>query len=560
MFCSKCGKTLAPDIENCLYCGTEVGESRFEGTPYTSAQKHILPGEKFSFVDMAGITKPASEEGDTEQTVPETAAEETPDTAASAEEIKIEEEKPIWEAPSYTRTTYTTMEDSQGETGDVDTRTTYRPVFDNASGPEEMRRDLRAILTDPEEEEEAAPAAEPEYLSEEAINTLNAVDEALQMEEVDYSYLKPQPIKSTGRAGISSGVSDYIQRLEANQQRKAARKKRVYEEDIPEENVYTAPEEEAPYEEPEAVDPEIDTEQSEVFDDIDEEEFEEMRYGRVLGVKDVLKFSLIIIVAAALFVGGFLWFRNFRDNQSSAPIEGVTEALYDDGIALLKSHAATDHVSEMLALYTKDGLANMTLKLQEDSNAIDALMPAEPALNDQLFVSALQAIQSNIGNATIMDATAISQGGANAVAESDARWKIVNDSITLLESASTATHLTGILNGEQIDVSNTSNEAPTPTPAPTYSPMTRGDKSDAVLDMQNRLYELGYLLDDRDGNYGSKTQTAIKRFQTDAGLEVTGIADSNTLALLYSEEAPMTEYAQTTRPEATATPDPNAAE
>jgi hypothetical protein len=214
----------------------------------------------------------------------------------------------------------------------------------------------------------------------------------------------------------------------------------------------------------------------------------------------------------------------------------------------------------MLDLYTKDGLVNLTLKLQEDGKALDALMPAEQALNDPLFVSALQAIQSNIGSAIIMDANALTQHNANAVAESEARWKIVNDSITQLEAATTASHLTGILNGETIDVTTPTSGDPTPTPAPTYTPLTRGDKSDAVLDMQNRLYQLGYLLDDRDGSYGSKTQTAVKRFQTDAGLEVTGIADSATLELLYSEEAPMTEYAQTTRPEPAATPDPTAAE
>ena len=45
----------------------------------------------------------------------------------------------------------------------------------------------------------------------------------------------------------------------------------------------------------------------------------------------------------------------------------------------------------------------------------------------------------------------IQQGASNAVAESNARWKIVNDSIALLEGATTASHLTGILNGEQID-------------------------------------------------------------------------------------------------------------
>ena len=33
MFCSKCGKTLAPEAERCSYCDNVVGESRFEGTP-----------------------------------------------------------------------------------------------------------------------------------------------------------------------------------------------------------------------------------------------------------------------------------------------------------------------------------------------------------------------------------------------------------------------------------------------------------------------------------------------------------------------------------------------
>ena len=43
MFCSRCGKTLMPEDKQCPHCGTPVGESRFEGTPYTSAQPHILP-------------------------------------------------------------------------------------------------------------------------------------------------------------------------------------------------------------------------------------------------------------------------------------------------------------------------------------------------------------------------------------------------------------------------------------------------------------------------------------------------------------------------------------
>ena len=67
-----------------------------------------------------------------------------------------------------------------------------------------------------------------------------------------------------------------------------------------------------------------------------------------------------------------------------------------------------------------------------------------------------------------------------------------------------------------------------------------------MLELQNRLFALGFLLDDRDGAFGSKTQTAVKLFQQAAGLEATGIADNETQKRLYAEDAPRTEYAQAT--------------
>ena len=79
-----------------------------------------------------------------------------------------------------------------------------------------------------------------------------------------------------------------------------------------------------------------------------------------------------------------------------------------------------------------------------------------------------------------------------------------------------------------------------------YNTLSKGDKSDEVLDMQNRLFELGFLLDDRDGAFGSKTQTAVKMFQQVAGLPITGIADSATLNALYADDAPRTSNAQPT--------------
>ena len=92
MFCSKCGKTLKPGVEVCS-CGQIVGAGRFEGVPYTSAQPRIAP------------------EADAAQ-----------------------------DALPYTRTTYTGKDEQMQADADADARTTYRPVYEGASVPEEIRK------------------------------------------------------------------------------------------------------------------------------------------------------------------------------------------------------------------------------------------------------------------------------------------------------------------------------------------------------------------------------------------------------------------------------------
>ncbi|MBQ9720547.1 MAG: peptidoglycan-binding protein [Oscillospiraceae bacterium] len=503
MFCSKCGKTLMPEDTKCPHCGTPVGESRFEGTPYTSAQAHILPDT------------PAG------QTV-----------------------------ATYTRTTYTTMSEQQREEGAVDSRTTYRPVYDGASAPEEIRKDMRAAIEGEGDENDAAPAAPQEPLSEDALNTLSAVDEELKMESMDVSELHSRPIESTGRAGISTEVEDYIQRLEATQSRRAARRRRAYDEN---DDSYATPQAGVVYDDNAAANPDIDTEQSEVFNDIDEEEFDEIRYGRTIGVKDILRVALIMIAAAALIVGGVLWFRHIRGTQNASKIEGVTQTLYDNGIQLMYAHASTDYIDQMATVYSGSGLLAFTQRAGENTASFDALMPEEPAVNDPLFISVLQNIQGNLDNAILMDMMELEQGTLNPEQDSNARWDIVRAAIAQVENATTAQELTAVLNGERVTVATS--PTPTPTPEVTYNTLSKGDKSDEVLELQNRLFMLGFLLDDRDGAYGSKTQTAVKLFQQAAGLEATGIADNQTLTLLYSENAPRTEYAQVT-PTPAPTPEP----
>lgn len=74
-----------------------------------------------------------------------------------------------------------------------------------------------------------------------------------------------------------------------------------------------------------------------------------------------------------------------------------------------------------------------------------------------------------------------------------------------------------------------------------YKTLSVGDYDDGVTTpvtrLQTRLAELGYYTDEITGVYGKVTECAVKLFQTEAGLRVTGEADSKTQTALYKSNA-----------------------
>ena len=80
---------------------------------------------------------------------------------------------------------------------------------------------------------------------------------------------------------------------------------------------------------------------------------------------------------------------------------------------------------------------------------------------------------------------------------------------------------------------------PTPSPVPqtNYTTLRKGDEGPEVVTLQQALAELGYLSGAADGNFGTGTQTAVKKFQTDQGLEADGIAGKKTLEALYTKSS-----------------------
>lgn len=88
-----------------------------------------------------------------------------------------------------------------------------------------------------------------------------------------------------------------------------------------------------------------------------------------------------------------------------------------------------------------------------------------------------------------------------------------------------------------------SGEIPTPTPTPTPVPdkkptLRRGSKGEYVTLLQTQLKNKGYDLGKYgvDGDFGSATETAVKKFQRDNGLNADGIVGEKTWKALESSE------------------------
>lgn len=75
-------------------------------------------------------------------------------------------------------------------------------------------------------------------------------------------------------------------------------------------------------------------------------------------------------------------------------------------------------------------------------------------------------------------------------------------------------------------------------PGDSYTTLSRSNRyNSAVVTLQRRLKELGYLTSSVDGYFGSKTYRAVRSFQSRNGITVTGVADSYTQQVLYSSGA-----------------------
>lgn len=83
-----------------------------------------------------------------------------------------------------------------------------------------------------------------------------------------------------------------------------------------------------------------------------------------------------------------------------------------------------------------------------------------------------------------------------------------------------------------------------PLPVEDDQPLIRGNKGDAVRDMQSQLLRAGYTLPryGADGDFGRETAAAVRRFQKAKGLPETGAFDLASFTALENTPSPSPDY------------------
>ena len=65
-----------------------------------------------------------------------------------------------------------------------------------------------------------------------------------------------------------------------------------------------------------------------------------------------------------------------------------------------------------------------------------------------------------------------------------------------------------------------------------------GDEGQEVVELQERLIQLGYNISVADGVFGSETTAAVKKYQQDIGAEVDGVVGDATYYALFKRDMP----------------------
>jgi len=74
-------------------------------------------------------------------------------------------------------------------------------------------------------------------------------------------------------------------------------------------------------------------------------------------------------------------------------------------------------------------------------------------------------------------------------------------------------------------------------PVIAHADLQRGSSGEEVASLQMMLFDMGYLSEEPDGQFGPRTEAAVKEYQKDAGMKETGAVTDNLMAQICQDWA-----------------------
>ena len=572
MFCSNCGKSIRPEDATCPHCGAVLGEDRFLGNMYTSSQVRLpvdaldrAPAGSLSAYTrtdyMSYDNQPEDDVysnttyrpllGDDEDLSRQEQAEAAPEPEAAGEpepEPAGESEpagEPAPEEPEAAEPLDELEEVAESfEAEDDDGETSVSPLPEIK--PRGISPAVQRYMREAEERNQNQAQRggglkarlpffrrqpEPEEVEEEPAEDIPGAEAAEPAQDVAYEAddsFEPEDSGAQADSETDAGEAADVYEAPADEADDAGEAEDgVYAEEGYEDDGY-----------------EDETYAEDGEDEDGERESSGFKFDLgALRKNRKLQIALAAVLVLAVLIGGVMWLVYVTSNLGSK-IAGVTHNTYAEGIKLIEEYTSDNYRSQLVEV----GSTNMDYarqRMSEDMAKLNALLPEEPQENDQLFVTTLTILDEGVQSVIKKDAEAVYSGTqAEREAASQQEWSVVQNAVTQLKNATTATQLTALAGDIQTAVIPQPTVAPTPvapTPSPEPTPVViqEGLKdNDEVLRMQKRLIELGYLTGKADGDFGPKTGAALKAFQQAAGLQADGIATEAVLEALYADDAP----------------------
>ena len=213
---------------------------------------------------------------------------------------------------------------------------------------------------------------------------------------------------------------------------------------------------------------------------------------------------------------------------------------------------------DMLLGYT--GAVNVAVNIDENAVDVNTLKVANPnfiyyademtlnMIKKDKVLSTLSAVTSN--RTLMISQEEMSRQGLTALNTLNKMCAFMYPDIANSQDNTTATEATQPTEATTVEGETTATEDATTgnAVADSYSIkltedmlFENGNENDDIKAMQERLFDLGYIKDQEHvtGYFGAITQTAVEDFQNLNNLEATGIADYNTLVVIFSDDAVM---------------------